>query len=233
MAMRPRLTFREPRGFSLIELVIYFGLSVVTLGVVVSMFTVAQRTQRQTYSQYLVGGSLSTTIRLIRRELQLTALSSIMNEEGTPGFSCASAFDGDGKFSVNGYGVPDWQKHVYYQLDDTALIRWSKDIPNANLLPSPSATSLGEADGNGRAVMSGLLPAGKAVGEVFEGSAYGGLEINYVRRENGEESLSKTNPRDSQEYDSHTRLVEVTLRTFEDRSEPDFSEITFRVCPRY
>ena len=54
-----------------------------------------------------------------------------------------------------------------------------------------------------------------------------------MRRENGQDSLSKTNPRDSEEYSSHTRLVEVTLRTFEDRSEPDFSEVTFRVCPRY
>ena len=61
------------RGTTLIEIVIYFGLSVVALGIIVSMFTVAQRTQRQTYSQYLVGGSLSSTIRLIRRELQATA----------------------------------------------------------------------------------------------------------------------------------------------------------------
>jgi type II secretory pathway pseudopilin PulG len=221
------------RGFTLIELVIYFGLAVVTLGVVLSMFTLAQRTQRQTYSQYLVGGSLSSTIRLIRRELQVTALSSIKNEEGVPGFSCASAFDGDGKFTVNGYGVPHWQKHVYYQLDDTALIRWSKDIPNANLLPSPSDTNLANANGDGRSVMSGLLPANTAVGEVYAGSPYGGLEINYVRRENGEDSLSNTNPRDSQDYELHTRLVDVTLRTFEDRSQPDFSEITFRVCPRY
>ena len=209
------------RGATLIEIVIYFGLSVVALGIIVSMFTVAQRTQRQTYSQYLVGGSLSSTIRLIRRELQATALSSIVNQENAPGFSCASAYDNEGDFKVNGYGVPHWQKHVYYHLDTSgSLIRWNKDIPDANFLPTPSSTS--------------PWLAGTAVGDdIYEGSPFGGLELSYVRRENGQDSLSKTNPRDSEEYSSHTRLVEVTLRTFEDRSEPDFSEVTFRVCPRY
>lgn len=221
------------RGFTLIEIVVYFGLAVVALGVILSIFTVATRTQQQTYSQYLVGGSLSTTVRLIRRELQATALSSIMNEEGVPGFSCASAYDNDGKFTLNGYGVPNWQKHVFYRLDDGALIRWSQDMAEVNMLPSPTAIALAEAGGNGRSVMSGLLPANKAVGSLFEASPYGGLEISYVRREEGVDSLSKVNPRDSEEYDTHTRLVEVTLRTFEDRSEPDFSEIRFRVCPRY
>ena len=224
------------RGATLIEIVTYFGLSVVALGIIVSMFTVAQRTQRQTYSQYLVGGSLSSTIRLIRRELQATALSSIVNQENAPGFSCASAYDNEGDFKVNGYGVPHWQKHVYYHLDTSgSLIRWNKDIPDANFLPTPSSTSPSAVEASqGRSIMSGLLPAGTAVGDdIYEGSPFGGLELSYVRRENGQDSLSKTNPRDSEEYSSHTRLVEVTLRTFEDRSEPDFSEVTFRVCPRY
>ena len=81
--------------------------------------------------------------------------------------------------------------------------------------------------------MSGLLPVSQAVGEFYPGSTYGGLELSYVRREDRQDSLSKVNPRDSEDYESHTRLVEVTLRTFEDRSDPDYSEITFRVCPRY
>ena len=102
------------RGFTLIEIVIYFGLSAMALGVLVSMFIIASRTQQQTYSQYLVGGSLSSTVHLLRRELQATALSSIkVYSDGTPGFSCASAYDSEGNFSVNGYGAPNWKKHVF------------------------------------------------------------------------------------------------------------------------
>jgi type II secretory pathway pseudopilin PulG len=222
------------RGFTLIEIIVYFGLSVVALGIIVSIFAVAHRTQRQTYSQYLVGGSLSSTIRIIRRELQVTALSSIVSQQDAPGFSCASAYDNEGQFVINGYGVPHWQKSVFYHLDEGSLIRWSKDMPEGNFLPLPSSTSPSEVDASqGRSLMSGLLPVNQAVGEFYPGSTYGGLELSYVRREDRQDSLSKVNPRDSEDYDSHTRLVEVTLRTFEDRSDPDYSEITFRVCPRY
>ena len=223
------------RGFTLIEIVVYCGLSVVALGLILSLFTVAKRTQQQTYSQYLVGGSLSSTIDLIRRELQATALSSIVVKEGTPGFSCASAYNSEGNFVPNPYGAPRWQKNVFYHLESGgSLVRWSKEMPPDTFLPLPSTLSPSQVEGSsGRSVMSGLLAPNKAVKGIFEGSPYGGLELSFVRRDEGEDSLSKVNPKDSNDYDKHTRLVEVTLRTFEDRSEPDFSEVSFRVCPRY
>ena len=223
------------RGFTLIELVIYFGLSAMALGVLVSMFIIASRTQQQTYSQYLVGGSLSSTVHLIRRELQATALSSIkVYSDGTPGFSCASAYDSEGNFTVNGYGAPHWQKHVFYNLGSNgSLSRWSKDMPDPNFLPSLTNELPSNLGSEGRPIMAGMLPANKAVGDIFPGSPSGGLEVSFVRRENGVDSLSKVNPAESKDYDKHTRLVEVTIRTFEDHSRPDFSELTFRVCPRY
>ncbi len=224
-------------GFTLIEMVVYFGISVVALGVIVSLFTVAQRTQRQTYSQYLVGGSLSSTVRLLRRELQATALASIQvypQDGGSPGLSCASAYDSDGKFTVNGYGVPHWQKHVFYSLGENgSLSRWKKDIPEPNLLPVKALALPSDLGTDGSSIMSGLLPANKAVEGIHEASKFGGFEVSFVRRTDGEDTLTQVNPTDSTDYDSHTRLVQVTIRTLEDRSQPDFSEITFRVCPRY
>lgn len=223
------------RGFTLIEIIVYFGLSVVALGLILSLFTVARRTQQQTYSQYLVGGSLSEAIRLIRRELQATALSSIEVQENATGFSCVSAYNDEGDFLPNPYGSPKWSKNVFYHLDSNgSLIRWSKALPPENFLPLASDIAPSQVEGStGRSVMSGLLPPNKAVEDLFEASPYGGLELSFVRREDGVDSLSKVNPKDSDEYDKHTRLVEVTLRTLEDRSEPDFSEVTFRICPRY
>ena len=224
------------RGFTLIEIVIYFGISAVALGIIASIFAIAQRTQRHTYSQYLVGGSLSSTVRLLRKELQATSLSSIQvyPEAGDtgPGMSCASAYNEDGKFSLNGYGVPNWQKHVFYHLDsDGSLARWTKVKAEQNFLPNRSDDMPSEIDG-GRSVMNGLLPANTEVENFYSASNVGGFEINFVRRNNGVDSLSPVNPSDSEDYETHTRLVQVTLRTYEERQD-NFSELSFRVCPRY
>lgn len=226
---------RKKLGFTLIEIVIYFGLAATALGILTSMFILASRTQQHTYSQYLVGGSLSSTVHLIRRELQATALASIKAYgNGTPGFSCVSAYDSDGNFAINGYGVPDWKKHVFYNLDsDGSLTRWTKDIASPNSLPLPSDDLPSTLSSEGRPIMAGLLPANKVVEDIYPGSPSGGLELSFVRRENGTDSLSPDNPAASSDYEQHTRLVEVTIRTFEDHSNPDFSELTFRVCPRY
>lgn len=233
--LRPR---QDRNGFTLIEIVVYCGIASLVLGIIVSMFKIAGRTQQQTYSQYLVGGSLASTIRLLRNELQSTALASIKAHPeagGTaPGLSCVSAFDKDGKFTVNGYGVPLWQKHVFYHLgSDGSLSRWQQPIQDPNMLPAPSATLPSQLGSDGRSVMSGLLPPNKAAASYYPSTKFGGFEINFVRRTNGDDSLSQVNPADSKDYATHTRLVQVTLRTFEERSEPDFSEISFRVCPRY
>lgn len=228
----------KQKGFTLIEIIIYFFLCAIAMGIIVSMFALAQRTQRQTYGQYLVGGSLSSTIRLIQKELQATALASIRayptDGTGEPGFSCVSAYDADGKFALNGYGAPKWQKHVFYTLDDTALVRKSKVFANPDTaLPLASAELPSAVQGESRAVMSGLLQANKAVKDIQAASPFGGLELSFVRRANGVDSYSQVNPSESKDYDQHTRLVQVTLRTLEDRSQPDYSQITFRVCPRY
>lgn len=224
-------------GFTLVELIIYFAISAMALGVIVSLFALAQRTQRQTYSHYLVGGSLSSTIRLMRRELQATALASVRvypNPDGNPGLSCASAYDQEGEFSINGYGVPNWQKHVFYYLNNEgSLIRWSKPMATLNFLPHSTDTNPSAVEGDGRSIMSGTLTPNTTVPNFHPGTKFGGLEVSFVRRSGGLDALSQVNPVDSKDFDTHTRLLEVTLRTHEERSEPDFSEVTFRVCPRY
>ncbi len=181
---------------------------------------------------------MASTIRLLRNELQSTALASIKAypESGgtTSGLSCVSAFNKDGKFTVNGYGVPLWQKHVFYSLgSDGSLSRWQQVIDKPNLLPTPSTVDPSQLGSDGRAVMNGLLPPNKVASTYYPATKFGGFEINFVRRTAGVDSLSQVNPTNSNDYGSHTKLVQVTLRTFEDRGEPDFSEISFRVCPRY
>lgn len=227
------------RGFTLVELIIYFMLSALILGLILSLFTVAKRTQQHTYSQYLVGGPIASTIRLLRKELQSTALGTVRafpTETGSeaPGMSCLSAFDEqDGKFQLGDYGAPHWQKHVFYSLNsEGTLTRWSEELGEKDYLPRAAVKLPSERSSGGRAVMHGLLPPNKGVDSYQDPTKYGGFEIAFVRRDNGEDSLSYVNPTESDEYDTHTRLVQVTLRTYGDR-DPTFSEITFRVCPRF
>lgn len=226
----------KKRGTTLIELVIYFALSVAALGILAALFRVMRSTTDQTYAQYLVAGNLPTTMRMIRKELQATSLASVtvygQDAGQSPGFSCVSAYDGDGEFQLGAYGTPHWQKHVYYLLNaDGNVVRSTQDIADKNYLPvlAPSPTGGSEA---GKSLMHDALPPMKAVGQWQAATSFGGLEVGFVRRKGAVETISRENPRDSTAPDESTRLMEVIVRTLEENG-PNFMEIKFRVAPRY
>ena len=222
-------------GHTLLELIIYFALSVAALGILVSLITVARRTGDHTYAQYLVAGNMATTIRMIRKELQATSLASVTayGKSGeAPGFSCVSAYDDKGEFQLGAYGTPHWQKHVYYTCDaEGKITRWTTDIADKNFLPTlaPAPTS---ADSGGKVLMHDALPPNKDVGKWQAATSYGGLEVAFVRRDGATETLSPDNPRDSDKPEQNTRLMQVILRTLEPNG-PNFMEVKFRIAPRY
>jgi type II secretory pathway pseudopilin PulG len=229
------MALKRGGGHTLIELIIYFALSIAALGILASLFTVARRTGDQTYAQYLVAGNMATTIRMIRKELQATSLASVTSYGVTagqaPGFSCVSAYDDKGEFQLGAYGTPHWQKHVYYTLNsEGAITRWTTDITDKNYLPTlaPDPTP----DSGGKVLMHDALPPNTAVGTWQAATTFGGLEVGFVRRNGGAETVSFENPRDSKTPAQNTRLIEVILRTLEEAG-PNFMEIKFRVAPRY
>lgn len=226
---------KKSKGATLIELIIYCVLSVAALGILVALVTVARRTGDHTYAQYLVAGNMATTIRMIRKELQSTSLASVTVYDGTggqrPGFSCISAYDGNGEFKLGAYGAPHWQKHVYYTLNGKQNISRSfTPISDTNYLPTLAPDPAG--DPGGKPLMNDALPANKAVGQWHPASPSGGLEVGFVRRNGNTETISKDNPRLSNNPAHNTRLIEVALRTL-DESGPHFMEVKFRVSPRY
>jgi hypothetical protein len=222
------------KGHTLIELIIYCALSVAALGILVSLITVARRTGDHTYAQYLVAGNMATTIRMIRKELQATSLASVTayGQSGDPpGFSCVSAYDDKGEFQLGAYGTPHWQKHVYYTLDaEGKVTRWTKDISDKNYLPTlaPAPT---QTDA-GKVLMYDALPPNTAVGKWQPATPFGGLEVGFVRRNGATETISRENPRDSTKPEENTRLIEVVIRTLDDKG-PNFMEVKFRMAPRY
>lgn len=230
------MALKKSFGHTLIELIVYFALSAAALGILVSLITVARRTGDHTYAQYLVAGNMATTIRMIRKELQATALASVSvygsGVGAAPGFSCVSAYDDNGEFRLGAYGTPHWQKHVYYLLNSQGQItRTTRDIPNKNFLPTLAPVAAPDAS-SGKVLMQDALPPNKAVGQWQPATSTGGLEVGFVRRSGGTETISTQNPRDSDQPAQNTRLVQVTLRTLEE-SGPNFMEVSFRVAPRY
>ncbi len=225
------------RGHTLIELVVYFALSVAVLGILASLVRVARNTGDHTYAQYLVAGNLPTTMRMIRKELQATSLASVTvygaQSGEAPGFSCVSAYDDDGEFQLGAYGTPHWQKHVYYLLNaDGNVVRSTQSMAEKDYLPTLAPTPSPGGDGGGKSLMHDALPPMKAVGQWQPATSFGGLEVGFVRRSGAAETISRENPRDSTKPEENTRLIEVVLRTLEE-SGPNFMEIKFRVAPRY
>lgn len=232
------------RGHTLIELVIYFFLSVAAGLIVLQLFLLAQRSGDRAYATYLVSGNMATTIRMIRKELQATSLASVTSYGSTagqaPGFSCVSAYDDKGEFQLGAYGTPHWQKHVYYTLDNKgAISRWTTDIADKNFLPTLAAAPGAPDASTGKVLMQDALPPNQAVGSSKDpdkwhpASSYGGLEVGFLRRDNASETVVPENPRDSTEPEKNTPLIQVIVRLFEAERGPNFMEIKFRVAPRY
>ena len=246
------------RGFTMIELVVYFALSSIVLLTLVGIFKISNRSQQATYSSYLVGGRTYSALSVLRRDLQNTALSAIeaYPQKGSssepPGMSCPSPFgfsgDEKGQLQISPHGSPDWQKMVHYTVQKTSgkvgsLLRWSSEFKPDNFLPerAPGLPSAIQGD-QGNALLEDVLLANQAVTGVGEGGQYttgpaGGFEIQFVRREGGEageESLSSANPR-GEDARGNTRLVQATLRILRDQksSEPTLYVLKIRACPRY
>jgi hypothetical protein len=239
MAVKRERTTR--RGVTLIELVIYFALSIAAGLILMSLFMLAGRGQESAYASYLVSGNMATTIRMIRKELQATALASItvLPAGATSGFSCVSAYDDKGEFKLGAYGAPHWQKHVYYSVNaEGDITRWTAPIANQNFLPTLAPAAAAVTPATARVLMPDALPPNTAVGDAdnkdpdrwHPASPSGGLELGFVQR-NG--TVVPVNPRDSATPAQNTRLVQVILRLFERERGPNFMEVKFRVSPRF
>lgn len=136
------------RGMTYIEVLIYVVLAGMASLAVGAMFSLGRKTQNTTMSGYLVSGQADTALRWIRRDLQETAMVSIVTYPNAdrptqpPGCSFTSARElgnaqsGEAKLNVSQYAKPNWTKHVFYSLKDKDgrrgdLIRWELPLTDA------------------------------------------------------------------------------------------------------
>ncbi|MCA9780824.1 MAG: hypothetical protein KC800_29090, partial [Candidatus Eremiobacteraeota bacterium] len=141
------------RGFTMIEMVIYFGLSVMVLGVVMAVFFTGRSNFEATSSSYLVSQDAEAALRWLKTDLQEAALSSIRvypnpdSPSSPPGLSMAMARNLEGEFQFSKWGGPLWSTYVYYTLDNEGkLVRWMEEH-DFNGVPSASTKAPESTEG--------------------------------------------------------------------------------------
>jgi hypothetical protein len=241
---------------SLIELVIYFALSIVAGVLLWSVNNLIWGGQRATESSYLVSGETETAIEWIRRDVSESALASIAvfpnaaKPDEAPGASLVSnrAFNPalKGKPLINRWGAPQWDKHVLYTLQRDSggavtgnLVRWEREIAVKNFLPVPCEVlpSSGGQQKQKVLLRDVLAPNATVAKASPEGDlhtdGFGGFRMQFVRRaggSDGAESLTAENPRTGDAH-GNTKMLEVEMKLLQmERSQPHYYDITFRVA---
>lgn len=257
---------RRRGGMTFIEVLIYVVLAGMASLAVGALFSLARKTQNTTMSGYLVSGQADTALRWIRRDLQETALVSIVtfpNPDRTnqpPGCSFTSARDlgnvqsGEAKLNLSPYAKPLWTKHVFYSLKEKDnkrgdLIRWELGLTEAekDFLPHTASTMPNAFTENKyrRVLLHDVLLADKEVPNLkglpgYKTDKHGGFRVLFVQRAGGEagnETLTEVNPGDNskaQVATDHANLVNIRLEILaDDRHNPSFYQVEFKVHPRY
>lgn len=237
------------RGFSLVEILVYAGLSVIVALAVASLFVVGRRSGAQAASSYLLGRTTDEAVRVLREDLQAAPLGSVRIDARPSSLSFLSAAPVNGGAMVMGqFGVPAWQKRVSYTLVTEGgvgrLVRWEE--PFDGRLPVPAATPAARPGTSSRVVLHQVVAPGASVEGAEVDPVWGGFRPRFVLYEGswgrGKESLTTTNPMVTTagaggraRLQALTRLLDVQLQVLQPSGmgRQDFVSVRFRVHPRY
>lgn len=217
---------RSRRGMTYIEVLVYIVLAGMASLAVGALFSLSRKAQNTTMAGYLVSGQADTSIRWIRRDLQETAMVSIVTYPNAdkasqaPGCSFTSARDlgntqsGEAKLNVSQYAKPNWRKHVFYSLQNKDgrrgdLVRWELGLTDAekDFVPHTASTLPSAFSENKyrRVLLHDVLLANQKVPNLkgqpdYQTDKHGGFRVMFVKRAGGEtgaETLTDVNPGDN------------------------------------
>ena len=242
----------KQRGFTMVELVIYFGLSVMVLGVMISVLFTGRSNFEATSSSYLVSQDAEAALRWLKSDLQEAALGSIrvypnpQNPSSPPGISMASPRNLENEFVVSKFGTPLWSTYVFYTLDSEGkLVRWMKEN---DFQQYPEASSLRPEDATAREreriVLRNVVQPGDELAEFGVLGERGGFDFQFVRySDQGDEILTSYNPyqvttelADDDLEGRNTKLVSllltVAMSNYRERNV-SYVQLPIRVVPRH
>ncbi len=235
----------------MVELVIYFGLSAMVLGVVMAVFITGRSNFEAVSSSYLVSQDAEAALRWLKTDLEEAALGSIRvfpnpdSPDSPPGISMATARDLDNDFQFSKWGGPQWSTYVYYTLDgDGKLVRWMEEHEfNGSPTASTRKPESIEDRQSERVILRNLVQAGEELAELGKLGERGGFDFQFVRyTAEGEEVLSPLNPAqvtsgglDEAPQGENTRLVSllltVAMSNYRERNI-SYVQLPIRVVPR-
>ena len=250
---------KSRRGMTYIEVLIYVVLAGMASLAVGALFSLGRKTQNTTMAGYLVSGQADTAMRWIRRDLQETALVSIVtypnssNTNQPPGCSFTSARDlgnaqsGEAKLNVSQYARPFWRKHVFYSLKDQGdgrrgeLVRWELPLTDAEKDYVPhTASTLPNAFSESkyrRVLLRDVLLADQKVPNLkglpdYQTDKHGGFRLMFVKRagsESGAETLTDVNPGDNSKAQEATDHANLVNVRLEILSDDKYNPSFYQV----
>ncbi len=251
---------RPLRGYTLIELMVAMAMALVVAGALLRVFWFARSTELDVRSSYLIREDADIVLRRIQDDLRMTHLASLRVADGDQGISMVSPLSQAdlSSFALTPYGTAQWKTWVHYTVEATGvntgnLLRWELPCPTTNVDGTPSTADPSKPIGSFKESLltdvllpgSGVLPASQgqdsATLGALTGDGSGGLRLRFVRRENGKEVLSATNPVQSSDTDQAgwsagtTGLVDCVLRVADNSDQSgrlSLYDISFRVAPR-
>ena len=241
------------RAFSLVELTVYFALSVLVLGVVFTTFFSGRRSFESTSSSYLVSQDAEAALRWMKADLAEAAFTTIRvypnadHPDEPPGFSLAAPRDRRNAFRLNELGAPKWTSHIYYTVNERGqLIRWLEEVDFKGV---PVASERLPSDASNRTLSRVVLrnivaPNTKLPAQETALSERGGFDLQFVRyTDDGEEVLSQWNPAQVTAGETSeaptgrgTKLVQLLLTVgMSNYREANLSyvQLPIRVMPRH
>lgn len=243
----------KENAFTLAELVVYFALSAMVLGLVFATFFSGRRNFEATSSSYLVSQDAEAALRWMKADLREAALNTIRvypnpdYPDEPPGISLASPRDRKNAFMINELGAPKWTTHIYYTLNKKGqLVRWLEEVDFKGL-PVPSKRLPSDNTGRtySRIVLRNLVaPKVKLPQQQTELSERGGFDVQFVRWTNaGDEILTSWNPAQitngettSPPEGNNSKLVQllltVSMSNFRE-SQVSYVQLPIRVMPRH
>ena len=242
------------RGQTMIELVIYIVMAGLAAVTIMGLYSLAQRTQSASFSSSLLNGQTELSLARLRRELQETALPSIVaypntpNKAEPPGLAFPSAYRD--QMEVSAYSQPNWDRHVYYTLVPVAgketgkVVRWEQPFAAKDFLPQlPLLKPSVQAVPPSTAFLNVLMPNQPVEGlkdqPNYKADGFGGFRVQFVRRAGGDQgapSLSSDNPITNKDIPAdNTKLLELELKILSrsNMGKANFYTIRFRVHPRF
>ncbi|MCE1246516.1 MAG: hypothetical protein LWY06_07730 [Firmicutes bacterium] len=206
-------------GFNLTELIIYLFILMVVMATILSIFLFVSRGYSRSTSAFGVQQEVQTGVHWLKRDLQQTSLNSVVvypnadHPNEPPGVSMISAVEyiapGDPatktrNMQISEYGVPQWQKYVFYTIipnpynssdnfnpRTAKLVRWEKQIPASTVIdPKPSDILPSTLQGIQKTVISSVMAPGtpliKGIDHLKDNAKvldYGGFRVQFVRNE--------------------------------------------------